>query len=173
VAIGIGANLPSKVGGPAEAVRAAIDDLATSGRVTAISSLYRTEPVGMANQPMFVNAAAVVETDLDPVGLLEFLLATERSYGRDREHDVAKGPRVLDLDLLLFDERVIRTDRLTVPHPALAERRFVLAPLAEIAPGWRHPVLGKTMAELLAELPAKGVNGPEAVRKIIEGQPVQ
>lgn len=153
-----------------ETVRAAMEDLAATGRVVARSSLYRTEPVGLTEQPAFVNAAAVVETALDPEGLLEFLLATERNYGRDREHDVPKGPRALDLDVLLIDEQVIRTERLTVPHPALAERRFVLAPLEEIAPGWRHQVLGKTIAELLAELPANGVNRPEAVRKINEEQ---
>lgn len=153
-----------------ETVRLAMEDLAAAGRVVARSSLYRTEPVGIAEQPAFVNAAEVVETGLDPEALLEFLLATERSYGRDRVHDVPKGPRTLDLDVLLIDEQVIRTERLTVPHPALAERRFVLAPVAEIAPQWRHPVLGKTMRELLADLPPNGVNGTEAVQKIGEGQ---
>lgn len=171
-AIGIGANLPSTVGGPVETVVAAMDDLAAAGRVLARSSLYRTEPVGNADQPAFVNAAAILETGLDPEGLLEFLLATERSYGRDRERDAPKGPRALDLDVLLIGDRVIRSERLTVPHPALAERRFVLAPLAEIAPQWVHPELKQSVAELQAALPDEGVNRPAAVQKIQQGQPL-
>lgn len=171
-AIGLGANLPSRAGAPEVTLLAAMVDLTTVGRLEAQSSLYRTEPVGVATQPAFVNAAVVLDTGLDPEGLLEFLLATERSYGRDRTRDGLKGPRTLDLDVLLIEERVIRTERLTVPHPEMAGRRFVLAPLGEIAGGWRHPVLGKTIGELLAGLPAEGVNGVAAVRRIEGGQPV-
>ena len=152
-------------------MRAAMDELGIAGRVIGRSSLYRTQPVGLRAQPAFINAAAVIETSLDAEGLLESLLATERSYGRDRERDVPKGPRTLDLDLLLIDDAMLRTKTLTVPHPALAERRFVLAPLGEIAPQWRHPELGKTIAELLAALPAEGANGLNAVEKLQEGQP--
>jgi 2-amino-4-hydroxy-6-hydroxymethyldihydropteridine diphosphokinase len=143
-----------------------MEDLTTVGLVFARSSLYCTAPVGSIDQPPFVNAVVLLETALDPEGLLEFLLATERCYGRDRVRELPKGPRTLDLDLLMMNDLVLQTPLLTLPHPALAERRFVLAPLAEIVPELRHPVLNKTMAELLAALPDEGANRVENVRKI-------
>lgn len=148
-----------------------MDGLAAAGRVTARSSLYRTQPVDYAAQPAFVNAAVQMETELEPEALLDFLLAVERRYGRDRRHDVPKGPRTLDLDLLLMDDLVLESPRLVLPHPGLAQRRFVLAPLSEIAPGLRHPVLDATMAELLAALPDEGANRRDAVRKLRQGEP--
>ncbi|HEX4036893.1 MAG TPA: 2-amino-4-hydroxy-6-hydroxymethyldihydropteridine diphosphokinase [Acidobacteriaceae bacterium] len=165
-AIGVGANLPSGGGAPEQTVAAALEELAGAGRVVARSSLYRTAPVDREDQPGFVNAAAVVETDLEAEALLDFLLGLERRYGRDRTGEVQKGPRALDLDLLLMDGVIVRTPRLTVPHPELERRRFVLAPLAEIAAEWRHPVSGLTMAELLAAVPDEGANRVESVRKI-------
>jgi 2-amino-4-hydroxy-6-hydroxymethyldihydropteridine diphosphokinase len=147
-------------------VRLAIEELAEAGQVTAQSHLYRTKPVGLESQPAFVNAVAQLETPLEPEPLLEFLLAVERRYGRDRSLGPPKGPRALDLDLLLVDDVVLRTDNLTLPHPGLAERRFALAPLAEIAPELRVSGLGATVRELLAALPDEGPNGREAVRRI-------
>jgi 2-amino-4-hydroxy-6-hydroxymethyldihydropteridine diphosphokinase len=163
-AIGLGANLPSAAGAPGETITAAIDRLAGFGHVTARSGLYRTAPVGYIDQPAFVNAAVLLETELAPLPLLDALLGIERSFGRDRAAGPPKGPRTLDLDLLLYEDLVLDDSALTLPHPAMHERRFVLAPLAEIAPEWRHPRLGQTISELLADLPPE----PNSVARISE-----
>ncbi len=145
-----------------------MEELAEAGLVTAQSHLYRTEPVGLESQPAFVNAVAQLETDLEPEPLLAFLLALERRLrARPESSTRPKGPRTLDLDLLLVDELILRTEELTLPHPGLAERRFVLAPLAEIAPQLRIPGLGTTVREILAALPDEGPNRRDAVQRIV------
>jgi len=152
-AIALGSNLSSRFGEPVANLREAVLRLGDLGRVTAVSSFYATEPVGYLDQPMFTNAAALIETELSPLTLLRRLLAIEHAMGRDRENAPPKGPRVIDLDLLLYGAEVLADPDLTLPHPAMHERRFVLEPLAEIAPEWVHPTLQKTIAKLFDELP--------------------
>jgi 2-amino-4-hydroxy-6-hydroxymethyldihydropteridine diphosphokinase len=148
-AIALGSNLSSVFGGPAENLREAIRRLDALGKVTAVSSFYATEPVGYVDQPEFVNAAALLETEMSPLEVLRGLLRIEQAMGRDRASVPAKGPRVIDLDLVLFGDVVMEIEELTLPHPAMHERRFVLEPLAEIAPGMVHSGLGKTVIQLL------------------------
>jgi 2-amino-4-hydroxy-6-hydroxymethyldihydropteridine diphosphokinase len=156
----------SNVGDRAQALSSASDRLGRLGRVVARSSVYETEPVGYRDQPAFLNAVLALDTQLEPLPLLQALLAIERELGRDRSHGVTNGPRTVDLDLLLIGDSVVAQEALTLPHPALAERRFVLAPLAEIAPQLRHPQSNQTMAELLALLPDEGENRVSAVRRL-------
>ncbi len=125
-----------------------------------LSAPYRTKPVGMDSPHWFINAVGLLRTSLAPEALLELLLAVERQFGRVRRPDMpGYSDRTLDLDLLLFDEQIMRTERLILPHPALHERLFVLVPLAEIAPQLRHPLLHKSVAELLAGLRPQTVAG--------------
>ncbi len=150
--IALGANLPSRAGPPNTTVRAAMDSLGALGRVLRRSSLYDTEPVGVLDQPRFVNAVVSLCTEIEPETLLDRLLAIEREFGRDRAREQSKGPRTLDLDLLMMGGMVMQTPTLVLPHPAMQGRRFVLEPLAEIAPELVHPVLVSSVADLLRAL---------------------
>ena len=145
-------SLGSNKGDRAQYIARAIVALAEHGvNVIQKSSLYETEPIQTSSKRWFLNCVIEAETKLLPPQLMHTLLDIERSLGRRRR--VLRGPRFIDMDILLYDDRVVNTDHLKVPHPRMAERRFVLVPFAEIAPETRHPVYNKTVTELLAETP--------------------
>jgi 2-amino-4-hydroxy-6-hydroxymethyldihydropteridine diphosphokinase len=144
-------SLGSNVGDRPANLGVAIDRLAEVGPMQAVSALYETEPVGVRDQPWFLNCVVAVETEMTPRELLNLALAIERAMGRQRTRE--KGPRTIDIDVLLYGNRMVDEPGLKIPHPAMHERRFVLEPLAEIAPGVMHPTLKKTAHELLAQLP--------------------
>ena len=140
VYLGLGANLGDRAGQIARALEA----LAARGmRVIAVSPLYETEPWGLVDQPRFLNAACAIETDLEPLPLLDALQEIEHDMGRVRT--VRYGPRPIDLDILLYGDRRVDLPRLTIPHPGMIERATVLVPLADIAPDVIHPVTGCTI----------------------------
>ena len=162
-ALALGSNLPSTFGEPAENLREALHRMQALGRITAVSNFYTTDPVGYLDQPKFVNATALFETELAPLELLHALLAIELDMGRDRKHAPPKGPRIIDLDVLLYEgaggSLILNDPDLVLPHPAMHERLFVMEPLAEIAPHLLHPITGKTIGTmyqaLLSELNQK------------------
>ncbi len=146
--LSLGSNLGDRLGNLRRACRA-LEGGAI--RLGAVSSVYETEPVEFVDQEWFYNCVVEVETTLAPLELLEQLQAIERRFGRRREQP--KGPRTLDIDLLLYGETVLQAERLVVPHPRMHERRFVLEPLREIAPTLRFPNSQKTIEQLFQELP--------------------
>jgi 2-amino-4-hydroxy-6-hydroxymethyldihydropteridine diphosphokinase len=149
--LGLGSNLGDRADHLHEALRRLGQ---TAGEVTQVSAFYETEPREVVTQPWFLNAAAELRTSLSPHALLATLLEIETAMGRVRLHD--KGPRLIDLDILLYGDVILHEPGLTLPHPALAMRRFALAPLAEIAPGVLHPALQRSVRDLLQAL------GPDA-----------
>jgi len=155
ILIALGANLPGPAGPPASALRAALAQLEERGvKILSVSSFYETPAWPDPGQPAYVNAVAAVETTFQPVELLTLLHGVETDLGRLRS--APNAPRSLDLDLLDHDGKVM-TEGVTLPHPRLRQRSFVLAPLAEIAPEWRHPVTGEGVVELLRKLPDRDV----------------
>lgn len=169
--IGLGANLPSDVGSPELTLVAAARAFEEHGiTLLRLSPFYMSAPVPASNQPWFVNAVAAVETDLSPLALLDALLAIEKKFGRDRQEETnfatqkdgqkngqKNKPRPLDLDLLDYNRMVIEEAGLTLPHPAMHTRAFVLVPLFDLDPNWVHPVKRKKIRDLMRDI------GPDQV----------
>jgi 2-amino-4-hydroxy-6-hydroxymethyldihydropteridine diphosphokinase len=156
-------SLGSNVGDREERLREAVARLAETGRVIAVSSFYETEPVEFTRQPWFLNCALALETTETPLQLMTTILRIEEEMGRRRVQK--KGPRSIDIDILIVvsnekEVTIIDSEKLTIPHPAMHQRRFVLEPLAEIAPELLHPIFKKTIRELRDALPEG-----QAVRK--------
>ncbi|HZT71738.1 MAG TPA: 2-amino-4-hydroxy-6-hydroxymethyldihydropteridine diphosphokinase [Terriglobia bacterium] len=151
VYLSLGSNLGDRLG----TIRRALDQMSATGiEVRRVSSFYRTEPVEFREQPWFVNCVAEVATELLPMQLLKALQKIEWGLGRRRT--VGKGPRTIDIDILLYENAVVRSATLTIPHAGMAERRFVLIPLCELAAHLRHPVTDRTVVEMLNETQDRG-----------------
>jgi len=155
--IALGSNLGDREG----YLRRAIEMIRRQTRLVALSSVYETEPMYREDQGWFLNCVVAVETDLKPRALLEWLQAAESEMGRGRT--ARYGPRVIDLDILFYGDEIVSEPSLEIPHPGIAQRAFVLVPLNEIRPGLVHPVLGRTIGELLDDLKSekKVVRRPE------------
>jgi len=151
IVIALGANLDSTVGTPAKTIVAAMEALSRQGvRIAAVSPFYATPAWPDASDPPFINAAARIDTNLAPAALMEVLHTIESMFGRTR--DAKNAPRTLDLDLIDYDGK-LDDGPPVLPHPRMAGRAFVLVPLADVAPGWRHPASGLTVEQLIAALP--------------------
>ncbi len=153
IIVALGANLPGSHGAPEQALQAALKAMESYGiTIEAASRTWLTEPVPVSSSPWYRNAVAVVSTSLPPRQLLDVMRQIEQNFGRD--HDAERNsPRVLDLDLIAYHDEIINDPELTVPHPRMDTRAFVLLPLQEIAPHWRHPRLETSLAELIKQIP--------------------
>jgi 2-amino-4-hydroxy-6-hydroxymethyldihydropteridine diphosphokinase len=153
--LGLGSNLGDRMGN----LKSAVEKLSKKVTINKISSVYETEPLYNTEQPMFLNAVIKGVTSLAPPELLSLVKGIESALGR--QTGFRNGPRIIDIDILFYGDRIIQTEELTVPHPRITERAFVLVPLAEIAPKLVHPQLKREVRDLLAE-----VKGKDGVRKI-------
>ncbi len=149
--LALGSNLGDRLGN----LNTALAALAPQVRLLAASPIYETPPWGYADQPAFLNQVVEVETDLDPWELLLHLKRIEKQLGR--QPSVRNGPRLIDLDILFFSDRIIDLPGIAIPHPRLHERAFVLLPLADLAPNFRHPLLCRRVRQLLAEVDTTGI----------------
>lgn len=162
VYIGLGSNL----GDRARHLASGVDTLHRLGEVVAVSDVYESDPLGVSEpQPAYLNMVVSLLTSLSPAVLLNELLDAERRHGRERL--VRNAPRTLDLDLLAYGDMVLRRPDLTVPHPRLHERAFVLVPMMEVAPGFRHPVTIQTLPEMMAEVASQGIKMVGALENIV------
>jgi 2-amino-4-hydroxy-6-hydroxymethyldihydropteridine diphosphokinase len=164
--IALGANLPSRFGDPPATIMAAVSALRVAGvRVQRLSRLFLTAPVPISDQPWFCNAVVDIETELSPQDLLTLLHSIEHDFGRVRQNQ--NEARILDLDIIAYDDEIIQSDAITIPHPRAHQRGFVLYPLFDLAPTWVHPVYQQTILQLIDGLDekqtAKPMDTPHAV----------
>ncbi|HTX73740.1 MAG TPA: 2-amino-4-hydroxy-6-hydroxymethyldihydropteridine diphosphokinase [Rectinemataceae bacterium] len=150
-------SLGSNVGDSPDILRTAIRDLAGALGPVRSSRLWHSRPRYVVDQPDYVNAALCADTEASPHELLDLAHRIEAAHGRDRSRERPKGPRSLDIDIVLYGDRLIVEPDLIIPHPGLAERKFVLLPLLELDPDLRHPATGEALASILQRLPAQGI----------------